>query len=270
MQNFLDKTKKELNYRNYSPKTIKSYLAYIREYLVFVNKNKYNSREDALKDFLIVKQNRGLSSQTVNLALSSVKFFYREILKYDKKIDIKFAKRINKIPIVLSRQEIKHIINVINNKKHKLMVALSYSSGLRVSEVVNLKVKDIDVNELIIHIKNGKGKKDRLTIFPKKLKHDIDEFLSNNKNKYVFESSRGGKLTTRTAQIVFNNALKKCRNIKKEATFHSLRHSFATHLLENGTDVRYVQKLLGHANIRTTQIYTKVTNPQLKNIKSPL
>ncbi len=181
MQNFLEKTKKELNYRNYSPKTVKSYLTYIREYLLFVSKHKYNLKEDTLRDYLITKQKKGLSSQTINLALNAVNFFYREILKYDKKIDIKFTKRTNKIPIVLSRQEIKHIMNAIDNKKHKLMVTLAYSSGLRVSEVVNLKVKDIDLDELIIHIKNGKGKKDRITIFPEKLKHDIDESLSNNK-----------------------------------------------------------------------------------------
>ena len=150
------------------------------------------------------------------------------------------------------------------------MVALSYGAGLRVSEAINLMVKDVDLHEFIIHLKKAKGSKDRITVIPKSLVNDLKVLSAGKKaDDFVFESERGGKLTTRTAQKVFSNALKKA-GIKKEATFHSLRHSFATHLLENGVDVRYVQELLGHQNIRTTQVYTKVTNPKLKNIKSPL
>jgi len=183
---------------------------------------------------------------------------------------LKFAKRNKKLPIVLSREEIKNIIDVIRNPKHKLIISLAYGAGLRISEVVNLKVKDINLEELTIHLKNAKGKKDRITIFPEKIKNDLQSLIAGkNMDDYLFESERSGKLTERTAQKVFENALKKS-DIKKDATFHSLRHSFATHLLENGVDVRYVQELLGHQNIRTTQIYTQVTNPKLKNIKSPL
>jgi len=183
---------------------------------------------------------------------------------------LKFAKRSKKLPIVLSREEIKNIIDATRNPKHKLIISLAYGAGLRISEVVNLKLKDIDFNELTIHLKNAKGKKDRITIFPEKIKNDLQNLIaSKNSDDYVFESERGGKLTERTAQKVFENALRGA-SIKKDATFHSLRHSFATHLLENGVDVRYVQELLGHQNIRTTQVYTQVTNPKLKNIKSPL
>ena len=202
--------------------------------------------------------------------LQAIKYFYREIMKSKIAIDIRFAKTPSKLPIVLSRDEIKKILEVIKNEKHNLMIALAYSAGLRVSEIINLKIKDINLEELTIHLKGAKGNKDRITIFPEKLKDKITEITAlRDKNNFVFESARGGKLTERTAQKVFENALKKA-GIKKEATFHSLRHSFATHLLENGVDVRYVQELLGHANIRTTQLYTKVTNPTLKNIKSPL
>jgi len=159
---------------------------------------------------------------------------------------------------------------VISNSKHKLAIALSYAAGLRVSETTSLKVKDIDLEGLTIHLKEAKGKKDRITIFPEKLISSIKNLIAGKtSDDLVFENNRGGKLTTTSLQKVFRSSLKKT-NIKKEATFHSLRHSFATHLLENGVDVRYVQELLGHANIRTTQIYTKVTNPKLKNIKSPL
>ena len=138
------------------------------------------------------------------------------------------------------------------------------------SEDIALKVQDLDFAELTIHIKQAKGQKDRISVIPERLVDDLINLVAGKiKNDFVFASERGGKLTTRTAQKVFENALQ-LSDIKKEATFHSLRHSFATHLLENGVDVRYVQELLGHQNIRTTQIYTQVTNPKLKNIKNPL
>ncbi|MFH1896344.1 MAG: tyrosine-type recombinase/integrase [bacterium] len=162
------------------------------------------------------------------------------------------------------------ILGAVKNTKHKLLLSLAYGAGLRVSEAISLKVQDIDFHELTIHIKQAKGKKDRISVFPEKLSADIQNLITGkDKNNFVFSSERGGKLTTRTAQKVFENSLKKSE-VKKDATFHSLRHSFATHLLENGVDVRYVQKLLGHQSIKTTQLYTQITNPKLRNIKSPL
>ena len=203
MQNQLGQVERELKIRNYSPKTVKSYLYGLREYFSFKNEN---------------------------------------------------------IETLESTQ----------NTKHKLLLSLSYGAGLRVSEVIVLKVKDIDFDEMTIHIKNAKGQKDRISVLPEKLIDNLKVLLSEKtSNDFVFASERGGKLTTRTAQKVFERSLKKAE-IKKDATFHSLRHSFATHLLENGIDVRYVQELLGHQNIRTTQIYTHVTNPKIKNIRSPL
>ncbi|MFH1712996.1 MAG: tyrosine-type recombinase/integrase, partial [Candidatus Jacksonbacteria bacterium] len=223
-----------------------------------------------IKNFLLKKQQKNYSPQTINLYLNAIKFFYREIIKSPQKIDLKFAKRNNKLPVVLLRQDISKIIETTQNAKHKLLISLSYGAGLRVSEAINLKVQDVDLQDLTIHLKLAKGKKDRLTVFPEKLVSDIKNLIAGkNKIDFVFASERGGKLTARTAQKVFENSLKKA-SINKQATFHSLRHSFATHLLENGVDVRYVQELLGHQNIRTTQIYTKVTNPALKKIKSPL
>lgn len=149
------------------------------------------------------------------------------------------------------------------------MITLGYACGLRVSEVVALKVADLDIVELVLHIKDGKGKKDRITVLPEKLQYDLQNIIAGkSQNDFVFDSNRGGLLTTTSLQKMFRKSLRKA-NIQKAATFHSLLHSFATHLLENGIDVRYVQKLLGHSNIRTTQIYTQVTNPKLKNIKSP-
>ncbi len=266
----LQKTKTELELRNYSKKTIKSYLLCLSDYFRFIEKIEENPSTDAIKKYLLEKKNKGQSSQTINLYLNAIKYFYRDIMKSLTAIDLKFAKTSKKLPVVLSRAEIGSIINSALNQKHKLIISLSYGAGLRVSEAVNLKIKDIDLNELTIHLKDAKGGKDRLTIFPEKLKNDIAGLIGDkNPDDFLFTSERGGRLTERTAQKVFENALEKA-GIKKDATFHSLRHSFATHLLENGVDVRYVQELLGHANIRTTQLYTKVTNPMIRNIKSPL
>jgi integrase/recombinase XerD len=225
---------------------------------------------DLIKQYLLSKMDKGMSSQTVNQSLQAINFFCWNVLKFHNKIDIRFAKTPSKLPIVLSRDEIEKIINSIANAKHQLLISLAYASGLRVSESTNLKIKDLDLAELTIHIKGAKGNRDRITVFPEKLSEKIEKLIAGrDSNDYVFASERGGKLTERTAQKVFENALEKS-GIKKEATFHSLRHSFATHLLENGVDVRYVQELLGHVNIRTTQLYTKVTNPSIRKIKSPL
>lgn len=267
---YLQKTGDELILRNYSPKTIKSYLTCVKDYLAAKNDNLDLADIAFIKNFLLAKKETGLSSQTINLYLHSIIFFYRDVVKSSAVIDLKFAKTSSKLPIVLSRNEIKNIINQIANTKHRLIVSLAYAAGLRVSEVVSLKIKDISLSELTIHLKEAKGGKDRITIFPENLKDDIINLSAGKSgDDYLFESERQGKLTERTAQKIFENALKKT-DIKKDATFHSLRHSFATHLLENGVDVRYVQELLGHQNIRTTQLYTKVTNPSIKKIKSPL
>jgi len=270
MNNILEKTKKTLKLRNYSPKTIKSYVYYIKEYIIFSQKKDITDKQIAIEEFLLNKHKSKQSSQTINLALNAIKFLYREVLKDPQKIDLKFAKRSQKLPIVLSRKEIEEIINSIQNIKHKLIISLAYACGLRVSEIVNLKVQDLNIDELVVHIKESKGKKDRISVLPEKLKNDLRNLIAGKKgDDFLFDSNRGGKLSTTSLQKMFHKSLLKTK-IKKPATFHSLRHSFATHLLENGTDVRYVQELLGHRNIRTTQIYTQVTNPQLKNIKSPL
>lgn len=264
------KTLEELKIRNYSRKTVQSYLHCLQEYFKFKKGRPTDLDIENIRNFLLNKQAQKFAPQTVNAYLNAIKFFYREIVKSPIRIDIRFSKKTKKLPIVLSRGEIADLINVLSNPKHRLIVALAYGAGLRVSEVVALKVKDLDMNELVIHVKQAKGKKDRLTLFPQKLKTQMrDLLLGKNKDDYVFLSERGKKLTERTAQKVFEKALEKA-DIKKDASFHSLRHSFATHLLENGVDIRYVQELLGHYNIRTTQIYTQVTNPMIKNIKSPL
>ena len=190
--------------------------------------------------------------------------------KWRGDIDIRFAKKSKKLPIVLSRDEINGLINSISNHKHKLLVSLAYGAGLRISEVLSIKVGDVDLNELQLHIKEAKGMKDRITVLSEKLCNDLEVMMAGKgAGDYVFNSERGGKLSVRTAGKIFKNALMKA-GIKKDATFHSLRHSFATHLIENGTNIRYVQSLLGHSSIKTTELYTKVTSLGLRGIKSPL
>ena len=270
MQTQLDETERELRIRNYSPKTVKSYLYGLREYFTFKKEKFETLNQDNIRDFLMLCDQKGVSAQSRNLFLGAIKFYYRNVTKSNQKIEIASAKKPKGLPIVLSRSEVDKILSSVKNHKHKLLLSLSYGAGLRVSEAVALKVKDMDFNEMTIHIKSAKGQKDRISVLPEKLINDLKSLTAGKSNNdYIFASERGGKLTTRTAQKIFENALR-TSDVKKDATFHSLRHSFATHLLENGVDVRYVQELLGHQNIRTTQRYTQVTNPKLKNIKSPL
>lgn len=264
-------TERELAYRNYSQKTVRGYLKEVRDFHRFGHGSEFPAYSELLlKDYLVFLKKRGLSPQSQNVALNAIKFVYRYVIRIQFPILVKTVKRSLSLPIVLSREEIAQILEVTRNPKHRLLLALAYGAGLRVSEVVQLRVSDIDCAERTIHLKHAKGNKDRMTMLPEKIQSDLQEMVKGKSaEEYVFASLRGGQLTTRTAQKIFEHALSRT-GILKPATFHSLRHSFATHLLENGVDTRYVQALLGHQNIRTTQLYTQVTNPALKMIKSPL
>lgn len=309
MHQYITLLKNHLILRKYSYKTIKAYTICVEIFLKFLENHKVakNSRspvcclpaaclpvrqewvkassqqevnfaEDSnaatngigkIRDFLLQKTEQGASSQTVNLYINALKFFYTHVFKMQFP-DIHFAKRTKSLPVVLSHAEIERIISATKNIKHKLIIALAYGAGLRVSEAINLKVRDIDFERMLIHLKQAKGNKDRLTVLPEKLKISMENFVSGKTSgEFVFPSERGWKLATRTAQKIFENSLNKAGIIKR-ATFHSLRHSFATHLLENGVDIRYVQELLGHQSIKTTQRYTQVTSLHLRSIKSPL
>jgi integrase/recombinase XerD len=270
MANLLDILTREMELRNYSRKTIVAYGSVIKDLYKSVKKPLQDLTEEEIKQYLHKKLQKKLSSQTIALAANAINFLYTQIYKRKDFEKIKHPKRSQKLPVVLSRAEIDKIISSIKNTKHRMMIALSYGAGLRVSEIIRLRVQDADFDDETLMVRQGKGKKDRLTLLPSKISRELKEFLASQPGRdYIFASERGGRLSEASAQKVFYAALKKT-GIKKSASFHSLRHSFATHLLENGVDVRYVQELLGHANIRTTQIYTKVTRPSIKNIKSPL
>ena len=270
MQKLLKKTEAELRLKNYSPRTVKSYVGCLRAYFIYKKSDFVTQDSENIKAFLLSKQDQGCSGQTINVYLQAIKFFYNHIIKSSDPIAFPVSKKRKRLPTIFSRKEIQLILNVTSNLKHNLLLATAYGSGLRVSEVLNLKVKDISAGQLTVHVRQGKGNKDRVTVLAKTVAVKMKDYLQEkSSNDYVFLSNRGGKLSTRSAQKILQQACHKA-GIKKEATFHSLRHSFATHLIENGTDIRYIQELLGHRNIRTTQMYTKVTNPALKNIISPL
>lgn len=262
-------TEQVLKLKNYSPATRKSYLAslqrFFSQYPSFDDVNEVEARE-----YLLRRRELGLATSTVNLDLQAIQFYARQILRQTCEIKLPYGKKPQKLPVVLSHDEIMRLLGNISNIKHRVMIALTYAAGLRVSEVVSLQIRDLDLSRRVIHVRQAKGQKDRLTVLSAKIVDDLEALcVARAGDKFVFESMRGGKLTIRTAQKIFTEALTKS-GIAKPATFHSLRHSFATHLLEQGTDIRYIQALLGHANIRTTQRYTQVTNPALRSVLSPL
>ena len=185
--------------------------------------------------------------------------------------EIKRPKKDKKLPVVLSQEEVSRILSSVANLKHRLILMLIYSADLRVSEVVKLKPEDIDTERRLIHIKGAKGRKDRYMMLSEVVMETIRRYLKEyGHSKWLFPSQDKKKhITTRTVEKIFSNACRKA-NIKKNATVHSLRHSFATHLLESGTDLRYIQELLGHKSSKTTEIYTHVSNENIGKIKSPL
>ncbi|MDX9855952.1 MAG: site-specific tyrosine recombinase/integron integrase [Parcubacteria group bacterium] len=264
------KLKQEMKLRKFSPKTIKSYLHYITDLLKYSNKNPKTANTDDIRRYLEHLADNGVSASTLNCAYSAFRLYFEKILRRRFFANIPRAKCPKKLPEILTKEEVRKILKTIQNVKHKLILGLMYSSGLRVSEVVNCKVKDLDFESKLMRIRQAKGAKDRNTILSEKVCHILNKYVNNKtKDDYVFGSDRGKRLTARTVQKVFAEALKRS-GIKKPATCHSLRHSFATHLLESGTSIRYIQELLGHARLETTQIYTKVANNNLKGIKSPL
>jgi len=268
MDKYLKLMEEELVLRGRSSRTMQAYVGCLRDYLHFVDGK--TADMSVVRAFLLRKKSEGKASSTTNLYLNAIKFFYNNILKVGFSIDIKFSKKPHRIPAVLSREEISDVLSVIRNPKHKLLVALAYGAGLRVSEVVSLKVKDVNFGEKILYIRHAKGDRDRITILPEKLLNEMGRFsFGKDPDSYLFESERGGRLCTRTVQKIFADAIRKT-GVTRDASFHSLRHSFATHLLENGTDIRYVQELLGHRSIKTTQIYTRVTKRGISGIASPL
>lgn len=261
----LDKLQTELRIRGFSPLTIRNYSFFINKFLQATNKPIEDLNQDDVKKYLSSMFD-SKSKNTIMLAAASIKFFYQEILNKDFN-QIKMPKKDKILPEVLTKEEVSKLLNSTETKKSKLLLSLLYSSGLRVSELVNLKPGDINFSENIGKVKSGKGSKDRMFIISRELSKDIQHYIKKRPDyKYLFSKEKS--LTTRNIQKIVKNTKIKA-GINKKVTPHTLRHSFATHLLEAGTDIRMIQSLLGHASLNTTQLYTHISTEEIKKVQNP-
>jgi len=257
----------------YSENTIRTYKALFEEFINFYHKVDIEKIDEkmiiAFLRYLVTE--RKVSTSYQNQAINAVKFYYERVLGGQRKVYyIDRPRREKTLPTVLSEEEVVQILNAVDNLKHKAILMTIYSGGLRISEAVNLKIKDIDSQRMQIRVEQSKGKKDRYTLLAAKTLDILRTYVKAYKPKiWLFEGQRGEQYSDRSIQNILKSALSKT-NIKKHVTIHTLRHSFATHLLENGTDIRYIQNLLGHENSNTTEIYTHVTTKGFNQIKSPL
>lgn len=268
----IEKFKRHLLSKRYSESTINTYSESLKSFLVFYRTKSIASisNEDVIvyNNEYILKNNYSISYQ--NQTINAIKLFFKII--HNSKIiveELHRPKNAKKLPNVLSKEETFKLIDVTTNLKHKALLALIYSSGLRISEAINMKITDIDSQRMLIHIKNAKGQKDRYTLLSTKILVLLKEYYTVYKpTTYLFEGQIGGQYSSRSAQAVLQQSAKKA-GITKQISLHTLRHSFATHLLESGTDLRYIQDLLGHSSPKTTMIYTHVSTTSLKKIINP-
>lgn len=275
-QEALDAYRQMLVLKGYSQSTARTY---INEFCVFLQVLKHvpasSLTVQRLKDYLSWCHTKlRLSENTIHSRMNALKFYYEQVLHRDKFFwEIPRPKKQLQLPKLLTQTELGRLFNALENKKHKAMLFTVYSAGLRVSELVNLKLTDIDSDRMKLLIRQAKGKKDRVVNLSPLLLDILRSYYKEYRPKpreYVFESEHtGGAYPVRTAQMIFANAKQKA-GIARQVGIHSLRHSFATHLLDKGTDIRYIKDLLGHFNIRTTERYLHVSNHQLVNIESPL
>ncbi len=252
-QPYLTKLGEELKLRKYSSQTEKAYQQVIKNFL---------DSGKTPRDFLLSYVDK--SPSTIRSVYFALKFFYEKVLKQPFEEGLPLAKKSGKLPAVLNREEIKSLFEVTFNLKHRLVLMFLYYTGIRLKELTNLKWEDLDFERGTIHLKITKGNKDRVIFFHEKLQGFIGSF-NLKKEGLVFQSNLGKKYNPRSIQMIVRQAARKA-GIKKKVTPHTLRHSFATHLLEAGADIRLIQTLLGHHNLQTTQIYTHVANRDLQNI----
>jgi len=251
---------------------VKGYIYYNRDFLNFTDKSPANINDSDIKDYLLyLAEEKESATSTLNQAINALKFYYGTMLKRKFVYEVKRPRKDKKLPVVLSKEEVANILSSIDNIKHKALLMLVYSAGLRVGEVVKLKPEDIDSKRMLIHIKGAKGRKDRYTLLSETALEILRQYWRKYRpEKWLLGGAKEGKyLSARTADKIFRNACVRA-GIKKEVSLHTLRHSFATHLLEGRTDLRYIQELLGHAHSKTTEIYTHVSTKSLGKIKSPL
>lgn len=264
----------EMEYRNYSPRSVVSYCKSMEVMEKRLSKRISEITEDDLKYYLhekITKQK--CSTSYVNQHISAYRIFVQDVLKRDwEDIKIKRPRRVQKLPVVLSFGEVERLMAALRNIKHKAMLMLMYSAGLRQQELLQMKPSSIDSERMLVHVSQGKGKKDRYTLLsPKCLEILRLHYKMNRPKVYLFEPQTkvGAAMSARTIQYIVKKSAKLAA-IKKNISCHTLRHSFATHLLENGVNIKLIQQFLGHTSLRTTSIYLHLTNIDPASVKSPL
>ena len=267
----IEKLKNELKLRGFSERTVAAYVFHNKSFLEFVKKDASEVTEDDAKAYIgHLISDKKQKATSVNLAICALRFMYDKVMEKGVFSRIQSPKMEKKIPTVLTQEEIRKLLEMTKNFKHKLMIEMLYSSGLRVSEVVNIKADDLELAEKMGTVRGGKGMKDRHIILSEQLCEHLKEYFAQRKteNPQVF-GVKDRKMSVRQAQRIVKEAAERA-GIRKRVFCHALRSSFATHLLEQGTDIRVIQELLGHANIATTERYTKVSREQLRKVRSPL
>jgi integrase/recombinase XerD len=262
-----------LNLRGYSSNTSKTYLQQFKEFLCFHSNTSVLdiNEQDIYNYMLYIVERKKVSRSTQGQVINAIKFFYEQVLKQEKKVyRLERPLREKRLPEVLSAEEVLSIFTHISNVKHKVMMMIIYSAGLRRSELLNLRTGDIDIDRKVIFVRGGKGRKDRQTLLAQSVVPLLEHYLREyNPSLWMFEGPGGRRYSASSLQHILKRAVLQA-GIKKNVRLHMLRHSFATHLLEAGTSTRYIQVLLGHESSQTTEMYTHVAVTGLYKIKSPL
>ena len=262
---------KVLEVKRYSKNTIDSYSSIVKMAEHFFQKTLNRVSETELQRYFyhMVHTKKVSYSYQKQIAMA-LKLYYKEMFRQNINLEFLFpSRKPEKLPVIISKTEILKIIQCANNVKHKSMIALTYSAGLRVGELIDLKIMDIDSSRMVIHVKSAKGNKDRIIPLSEKILGMLRTYYKEFSPKlFLFEGHKGGKYSSSSFNKLLKAAAKRAK-INKRITAHTLRHSYATHLLEKGTDIRVIQKLLGHNSIKTTMIYTQVAEPTLLNVVSP-
>ncbi|MGD9202582.1 MAG: tyrosine-type recombinase/integrase [Chitinispirillia bacterium] len=269
-----EKMIQDMQLQRLSERTQESYIYNIKQLSLHFNKSPEALNTDQIKTYMLYLTNqKKYAPNTLNQHLNAIRFLWVHTLQREWTLDKTIKrKRPKKLPVVLNKQEVQQLLLSVYNESHRMALTLMYYCGLRCSEVLNLSKEDIDLTALTIHIKLGKGKKDRILPLPDHLKKPLKDFMSHTIRKYcLFPSKRNTTkpVNNSTLERVMQTCLKQC-GIEKKATPHSLRHAYATHLIENGIDIRIIQKLLGHKSISTTLVYTHVTNTATNVVRSVL
>jgi len=264
---------RKLHELRYTKKTIKTYRSMFEEFINYYNSHDIKLIDDkliiAFLQYLVIE--RKVSSSYQNQSINAIKFYYEHVLGGPRKFYfLERPRKERKLPNVLNEKEITNTIKLVKNLKHKAIIMITYSGGLRISEVINLKIKDIDSQRMQIFVRQAKGQKDRYTLLSKKVLPVLREYFKEYKPKeWLFEGMKGQQYSESSIYAIVTQAFQKA-GIKKKASPHTLRHCFGTHLLENGTDLRYIQALMGHASSKTTEIYTHITTKGFNQIVNPL